>query len=86
MSVRLLYKLVNDSTTLYDVPITTSFSKNPISAIISEQNYINSIILQLLTHQSSSDLKLVILTDEANKQKWDYLKTSFHCRGSERIP
>ncbi len=69
--------LVNNSKTLYNVPITTSLVDNNIIALICnepyKEYYLNNIMLQIIASQSSKDLKIITLTSESNKQRWKYL-------------
>ena len=84
----MVYEVVNNSKKLNDVPVTVSLiEKNVVSFVFScsyKYDYIKSLILQLITFHSGTDLKLVILTDEKNKSKWDYVKFLPHCWSDDR--
>lgn len=71
-----VFALVNKSKDLNDVPITYSLIKRRFSAIICNSKirnmYVNSLILQLITMHSATDLKLVFLVD--GKEQFDYAK------------
>ena len=60
------------------VPISYSFYDNRITAIMGNDyqstNFMNNIIIQLLTFYSYDDLKLVVFTNENNEKRWDYIK------------
>ena len=67
---------------LNNIPITANLKENIVTAfILSNSNpieFINGILLQLLSLHSPLDLKIVVFTDEANKYKWNYLKYTTH--------
>ena len=63
------YDVTNQSRTLEDVPITVSLAENNVAAIIGKQNkqmsdYMENIILQLITLQNYRNLKLVFLVKD----------------------
>lgn len=78
-----VYKLGAESRIIENVPISLSFVTNNITAIIGnssqKQQFINGLILQMLTYHSYDDLKIVILTNEKNSSTWEYLKIAPHC-------
>ncbi|MBO5138173.1 MAG: type VII secretion protein EssC [Bacilli bacterium] len=80
---QLVLDLGRESKELENVPISFSFMKNNITAIIGEghqkQAFINGLILQIMAFHSYEDLKIVLLTNEKNKSKWDYLRILPHC-------
>jgi len=84
----MVYDVVNKSRTLNDVPVTLSLiEKNVVSFVFDcnyKYNYINSLILQLVSLHSGKDLKIVILTDEKNKSKWEYAKFLPHCWSDDK--
>ena len=71
-----VFALVNKSKDLNDVPITYSLIERRFSAIICnskiKRDYINDLILQLVTMHSATDLKLVFLI--SNKEQFNYVK------------
>ena len=77
-----VYKLGAESRMLENVPVSLSFVKNNISAIIgtaiNKQQFMEGLILQMIAYHSYEDLKIVVLTNEKNKSNWDYLKISPH--------
>jgi len=68
------------------VPSTINLAENNITAIIQENkaNYIDGIIMQLITLQSAQDLKIVLLTNKENENKWDYMKYLPHCFSDDK--
>lgn len=75
------YNVVNQSATLEEIPITISLAENNITAIIGKQDktmrdYMENIILQLITLQSYRNLKLIFLVRD--EKKWDYAKLIPH--------
>ncbi|MBR4618620.1 MAG: type VII secretion protein EssC [Bacilli bacterium] len=75
-------KAVNELKYIKDVPIGYSFYENKLTAIMGEydqtHNFINNIILQLITFYSYEDLKLVVFTNKENEKRWDYIKYLSH--------
>ena len=82
-----VFKLVNDSRNLEDVSITTSLLEERISAIIcnisKKTNYINNLILQLITFHSASDLKIIYLA-ENDDPNYEYFKYLPHCFSDDK--
>ena len=83
-----VYKLGAESRMLENVPISLSFVKNRITAIIGmatmKQQFIEGVILQMATYHSYEDLKIVLLTNEKNASIWDYLKVLPHCWSNDK--
>ena len=83
-----VYKLGEESRIIENVPISLSFVNNNITAIIGnaahKQQFVNGLVLQMLTYHSYDDLKLVILTNQKNAANWDYLKVAPHCWNNSR--
>ena len=84
----MVYKLVDESKEISNVPITYSFLKNRITSFVFnctyKTDYINSILLQILAFHSSMDLKIVILTNKTNEKDWEYTKVLPHCWNDEK--
>ena len=83
-----VYKLGEETRTLENVPIALSFVKNNISAIIgtgsNKQGFIDGLMLQIMTYHSYEDLKIVVLTNETNESKWEYMKIAPHTWSNDR--
>ncbi len=77
-----VYKLGAESRTLEKVPISLSFIKSNITAIIgtasNKNKFIEGLILQMLAFHSYEDLKIIIMTNEQNVDNWSYLKITPH--------
>ena len=75
---QIVYKLPEKYKLLNDVPITVSFKENKIFTFLMnckfEDDFINSLLLQIMTFHSALDLKIVLLTDENNYERWKYIK------------
>lgn len=71
---------------LEKVPTTINLVENNITAVIEENktNYIDGIIMQLITLQSAQDLKIVLLTSKENEQNWNYMKYLPHCFSEDK--
>ena len=70
--------LVKEFELLKDVPVGYSFLDHTITAVMGN-NYkvhklLENIILQLITFHSYEDLKIVIFTDNKNKDGWEFVK------------
>lgn len=78
-----VYKINKESRMLENVPVSISFIEKNISAIIgttaNKQQFIEGVILQILTYHSYEDLKVVVFTNEKNESNWDFLKVAPHC-------
>ena len=72
------YKIKNKYEYMDGVPITISLKENDVTSIIchstNKVNFINSIISQLIILNSSVDLKIVVLTDKENEERWSFAK------------
>lgn len=83
-----VYNVVEASKEIKNVPITISYINNKVSALVTEcsfnQDFINGIILQLITYHSSNDLKIVFLTNKENESKWEYIKSLPHCWNGDK--
>jgi len=83
-----LNKLRMEPKLLTNVPVAFSFSQNNIFGIIGSNqethNYLNQILLQLITHHSYTDLKLVLFTDDEQKSNWDFMKILPHCWNNDK--
>lgn len=73
---------------LSDVPINISLIEKNISAFVCDDrirnNYLDNIILQLITLHSGADLKIVIFTNENNVGRWEYTKYLPHCFSEDK--
>ena len=76
--------------TLDNVPITFSFASKHISAFICNssynQDFLNGVLLQLMTYHSSQDLKLVFMLTDKNSISLDftYAKYAPHCTSEDK--
>ena len=82
-------KMVEEFKYIENVPVSYSFYDNRVTAIMGVNrskslNFVNNIILQLITFYSYEDLKLVLFTNEDNEIDWDYLRYLNHTFTNER--
>ena len=81
-------KLIEEYKNLKNVPIGYSFYENKLTAIMGNKtktvNFLNNVILQILTFYSYEDVKLVFFTNEKNKKTWEYLKYLNHTFNNEK--
>ena len=84
-----VYKIKNDTKILENVPVSLSFAEKNISAIIgstaTKQQFIDGLVLQMLTYHSYEDLKIVVFTTEKNSSNWEYLKIAPHCWSNDHM-
>ena len=82
------FELANSKKLLTNVPITISMAQNKIVSFIFnasyKQDYINSIMLQIMYYYSPMDLKIALFTTEENSNKWDYIKYLPHVWSAKR--
>ena len=78
----MVYKLKDKSKMLNDVPVIISLSNMKVLSFWCncsyKEDYLNNLLLQLVTLQSAVDLKIVILTDKKKQKYWDYAKLLPH--------
>ena len=83
-----VYEVGSTSRILENVPISLNFVEKNIVAIIgtgsNKKEFINGLILQIITYHSYEDLKIIVLTNEQNKSNWEYLKIAPHCWSDDR--
>ena len=78
-------EIVHKKLIIEDIPITSSLVEDKILPVIikktypKRQQFIDSLILQIISYYSGVDLKIAVVTTEENKNKWDYLKYLPHC-------
>ena len=74
----ILDNLVRESETINDVPMSFSLIEKNITAIVGDDNltkkFIDGLLLRIITFHSYEYVKIVILTNEKNSNKWSYLK------------
>ena len=77
-----VFKVGAESRTLENVPVTLNFIEKNITAVIgtaqNKQQFLDGLLLQVITYHSYEDLKIVVLTNEQNKSNWEYLKICPH--------
>ena len=76
------YKVDSESKVLENVPVSLSFAEKHISAIIgttsTKNQFIDGLMLQILTYHSYEDLKVIIFTNDKNQSNWEYIKVAPH--------
>ena len=64
------------------VPVVQSFIEKNITAIVGNyqhiKNYMDILLLQMVTFHSYYDLKIVLFTNESNEENWGFLKQMPH--------
>ena len=84
-----VYKVGASSKLLENVPISINFIQKNITAIIgtgiNKKEFIDGLLLQMMTFHSYEDLKIVILTNESNASKWSYLKIAPHNWSNDKV-
>ncbi len=83
-----LYKVGAESRTLENVPVSLNFINRNIVAIIgtaaNKKQFIDGLILQMITFHSYEDLKIVVFTNSQNESSWEYLKVAPHCWSNDK--
>lgn len=73
---------------MHEVPVNLSLIEKNVAALICSnsfrEKFIDSVILQLVTLHSAADLKIVILTNEENSNRWEYAKFLPHCLSEDK--
>ncbi len=86
--LEMVYKVKETYKKINDVPIFVSLVQERIAALICEcsykQQFINSMILQLVALHSAVDLKIAIFTDEEHASNWEYMKLLPHCWSEDK--
>ncbi len=71
------------------VPVTESFIEKNITAITGKypliKNYVDLLILQMVTFHSYYDLKIVLFTDSTKENGWEYLKQMPHLFRNDKL-
>ena len=84
-----VYKVGASSRMLENVPVSLNFIQKNITAIIgtgiNKNQFIDGLLLQMMTFHSYEDLKIVILTNESNASKWEYMKISPHNWSNDKV-
>lgn len=80
---KLADELIESYKYIDNCPLEYSFYDNFLTAVMGVEtkcfNFVNNMLLQLMTFYCYDELKIVIFTSEENKQKWNYLKYSNYC-------
>ena len=75
-------ELINNFKYIYSVPVGYSFKYQKLTAIMGNRditvNFVNNIILQLISFHSHDDLKLVLITNKTNMKDFEYIKYLNH--------
>lgn len=72
------YRLADEYHTLSNVPVTVSLGKNVVAGLIGPRSYgigtILSFLIQLATHHSYTEVKLIVLYPPNEADQWEGLK------------
>ena len=83
-----VYKVGAESRTLENVPISLNLISRNIVAIIgtatNKKQFIDGLVLQMITYHSYEDLKIVVFTNSQNESSWEFLKVAPHCWNNEK--
>ena len=71
-------EIVNTNNTLNGVPITVSLVEKYVTSIIGSDDvtyeFFKGLLLQMITFHSYEFLKIIVLTNDENVEKWNYLR------------
>ena len=74
----LLFQVGGDEKKLENVPVTVNLTEKYIMAITSDiklgYQFLDTMVLQMISYHSFEDLKIVVLTSEENQGYFEYLK------------
>lgn len=83
-----VYSVVEHSKTLNNVPISLALTtNNKVGMMLKNsysKDYIDSIIVQLITMHSPINLKIILFTSEEHKDHFEYLKYLPHCWSDDK--
>ena len=81
-------ELINSYRYIESVPVGYSFKYQRLTAIMGNRNitvnFVNNIILQLISFHSHDDLKLVLITNKTNMKDFEYIKYLNHSFNNSR--
>ncbi len=81
-------QLIEEFKYIKDVPIGYSLKEHKTVAIMGNEyktyNFVNNILLQVITFYSYEDLKIVIFTNDDKKYRWEYLKYLNHTFNNDK--
>ena len=81
-------ELVNESKDIEDVPITLNFKNNNKVGIIGENKilnkFIDNLMLQVMTYHGYDMLRIIILTNEENKNNWEKYRNLTYLWNNEK--
>jgi len=84
----LVFEVDKKSKILKGVPVTLSLASEKNLAFVFncsyKNDYMNSIITQLLALHSALELKIVILTNKDNEKRWEFAKFLPHCWSDDK--
>ena len=79
----MLDKLINCNRIIENIPIAYSFTENIKTAINGVYpkyvKFVDNLLLQFMAFHSYDDLKIVVFTNDNNKDRWKYLMESPYC-------
>ena len=88
--LEMVKKINEERRILENIPITVSLTEDKVLPILIDkqfyrkQEFINSLLLQLITLHSGKDLKIVVLTNKSTPLRWNELKSLPHLFSNDR--
>ncbi len=80
--------LVEEVRTIDQVPVTFSFTKKFISAIIGQsllvEKFMDGLLLQMVARHAYDNLKIVIFTNDSSANDWNEIKNTAYCWDNEK--
>ena len=83
-------EIANEKLILKNVPLTISLIDNIVLPLVITNDYeqkkqfLNYLMLQMISLYSGNDLKIVVFTTKHNKEQWNFLKYLPHCADKTR--
>ena len=82
-------ELINRYKLISGIPIGYSFVENKNTAVMGSRkvtvDFVNNLILQLLSFYTCDDLKFVVFTSEENEKDWEYFKYLPHTFSNDKM-
>lgn len=83
-----IFEITNRPNVIDNAPIFYSMINNPISAIVSREDYtgkfLDSLLTQLVSHHTGNELKIVFLLDKPESERFKYFKYLPHLFSDNR--
>lgn len=84
----LLNNVIDEAKYINKCPLSINLTQKNITAIVGQKDitkkFMDSLFLQIMTFHAFTELKIVVFTNENNRNKWNYLKILPHCWNNQK--